>query len=151
MKQLVIILIFFFSLTAFTQRGRNNPRIKAFKIAFITENLDLSEKESEKFWPLYNKHEKEKHRLFEKERTQIRKKIMSSGGPESISEKEAEEYLNQLLQIRTLIHQEKAKFFNDLKAILPAKKIIQLEIAEHKFNRRLVEKLKNRRQKRMNR
>jgi len=35
----------------------NNDRVKAYKIAYITDQLSLTEKEAQKFWPIYNAHE----------------------------------------------------------------------------------------------
>ena len=56
MKRLIIpILTLFICFNAYSQRdGKMQERIKAQKVAFITERLDLSSKEAQKFWPIYN-------------------------------------------------------------------------------------------------
>ena len=41
-------------------------RIKAEKIAFITDAVGLTSAEAEKFWPVYNKFEAEKDEAFGK-------------------------------------------------------------------------------------
>ena len=51
-----IVFIISFSILSFSQGNRD--KIKTLKIAFITEKLDLSEQEAQKFWPIYNKYDK---------------------------------------------------------------------------------------------
>lgn len=142
MKKIVIIIIFSVLCINLSAQRRDNPRIKAYKIAFITEKLDLNEVEAEKFWPLYNLYEKSKHKLFRQEKQEIKNKIREAGGVENISDKEASEYLNLLLEIKTSHHKIKSDFYSNLKNILSPKKILQLEIAEHNFNRKLMRKLR---------
>ncbi|MBQ0741530.1 sensor of ECF-type sigma factor, partial [Aquimarina celericrescens] len=66
---LLIYVIFIYS-GIFAQNG-SREKIKAFKIAYITEKLNLSSKEAQEFWPIYNNHEeiienlrKEKRKLM---------------------------------------------------------------------------------------
>lgn len=40
-----------------SRRGQN--RLQAYKIAFLTEKMDLSPAEAQKFWPIYNRYESE--------------------------------------------------------------------------------------------
>ena len=60
-----ILLLFLFSVTAmFTamSQQRNNDReekLQALKIAFLTQKLELSAADAEKFWPVYNQYDQE--------------------------------------------------------------------------------------------
>ena len=66
-KKLIPILILFISVSAFAQRGEKmNERIKAQKIAFITEKLSLTSEEAQEFWPIYNEIEAKKETLRKK-------------------------------------------------------------------------------------
>mgnify|MGYP000698456460 CR=1 FL=1 len=56
-----IVFIISFSILSFSQGNRD--KIKTLKIAFITEKLDLSEKEAQQFWPVYNTFEEENYKL----------------------------------------------------------------------------------------
>ena len=56
-----IVFIISFSIFSFAQPNRD--KIKTLKIAFITEKLDLSEKEAQQFWPVYNAFEEEHFKL----------------------------------------------------------------------------------------
>ena len=60
----VFILV---SYPAFSQnrfrRGQNfQDRIKAQKIAFFTEKIQLTVQEAERFWPVYNEFENDKNK-----------------------------------------------------------------------------------------
>ena len=59
MKRLLLILILTLSFNSFAQEKDRHERIKALKIAFITERLQFTEIEAQKFWPIYNAFEAE--------------------------------------------------------------------------------------------
>ena len=52
-----ILLIAFLVVASTTLSAQNNERIKAFKMGYITEQLNLSTAEAEKFWPIFNEFE----------------------------------------------------------------------------------------------
>ena len=59
------LLLFLFSLGtfgfAFSQKkvNENEEKIQALKIAFLTQKLQLTSAEAEKFWPVYNQYDRE--------------------------------------------------------------------------------------------
>ncbi len=57
MKKLMIIL--FLATLGMNAQDRKFEEIKAHKTAFITEEVNLTSTQAEKFWPIYNKHEQE--------------------------------------------------------------------------------------------
>lgn len=63
MKQFILILIFFFGsfsviIAQKTESKENkHEKIQALKIAFITQKLELTTDEAQKFWPLFNRYE----------------------------------------------------------------------------------------------
>ena len=63
MKKLVLLLAMFFSgFTVLYAQDENDPRgekIQALKIAFITQKLNLTTDEAQKFWPVYNQYDQE--------------------------------------------------------------------------------------------
>ena len=67
-----IVFIISFSILSFSQGNRD--KIKTLKIAFITEKLDLSEQEAQKFWPVYNAFEEENFK-FRKQSFETKKNI----------------------------------------------------------------------------
>jgi hypothetical protein len=52
MKRVLLFCILF--LAGFFVRSQNGTRIEALKIAYITNKLNLSPEEAQKFWPIYN-------------------------------------------------------------------------------------------------
>jgi len=57
-KIFITVCIALFLSTGLMAQERGKERIKAYKTAYITEQLDLSSAEAEVFWPVYNKYEK---------------------------------------------------------------------------------------------
>ena len=69
-------MLLFLSLNVVAQKNRE--RIKALKVSFITERLDLTEKEAQKFWAVYNEYENKVFKIKYSEIRSIRKEIRTS-------------------------------------------------------------------------
>jgi hypothetical protein len=54
MKTQLLSLLLLFCLPAMAQKDKIRERIKAQRIAFITQRLALTPDEAQKFWPVYN-------------------------------------------------------------------------------------------------
>ncbi|WP_299224533.1 sensor of ECF-type sigma factor [uncultured Psychroserpens sp.] len=146
MKTLIPIILFVFSFSAFAQpNGKMKERIKAQKIAFITEQLDLTPDEAEKFWPIYNKFEATTDKVRSEDLRTIKREMRDNP---NLSDKEADALLQQLMNAENKMHEAKLKLVNDLKKVIPSLKIIRLKAAEDEFNRRLLDRLKDMRQNR---
>jgi hypothetical protein len=50
------LLVIFLFLAGFTIRAQNGNRLEALKIAYITNRLNLTPEEAQKFWPIYNQY-----------------------------------------------------------------------------------------------
>ena len=135
------IFALFISLSIFSQHGRK--KIKALKISYITEKLDLSEKEAAKFWPIYNKFEKKEYELYHIKRNEIRKEIEKLGGVKKLTEKQSKSISKKMLAMKKSMLDEHVKFQNDLSKIISYKKIVMLEVGERDFNRLLMKKFRS--------
>ena len=141
---LAFILVFTFSVANSQGPGmRGNPqqkreKIKTYKIAFITEKLNLTPEEAEKFWPLYNAHMEEMDELQKSKFESIsdKKKNVSE-----ITNEEAQTVIDEILENEQKILDLKIDFKNKLKPILPAKKILRLFDAEREFRMELMKRL----------
>jgi hypothetical protein len=60
---LILILIFGGFSLVYAQNGQRAEKIQELKIAFITQKLQLTSTEAEKFWPVYNSYENEIRQL----------------------------------------------------------------------------------------
>jgi hypothetical protein len=50
------LLFAFLFMAGFTIQAQNGNRLEALKIAYITNKLNLSPEEAQKFWPIYNQY-----------------------------------------------------------------------------------------------
>lgn len=140
MKKTLLYTLFLLiiSFAGFSQQ-MNREKIKLLKTSYITDALDLTQDEAEKFWPVYNKYtDKMQTSKFQLE-SQFFKNIRNSGGIDSISEEEASKILEASIALEKEISSDKVEMMNALKKVLPAKKIIKLQKAERDFNRRVLQ------------
>ncbi|MGG5487208.1 sensor of ECF-type sigma factor [Gaetbulibacter sp. PBL-D1] len=149
MKKLIVSLCFIcLFATAFSQsHEEKKERINALKIAFITEHLNLTESEAQKFWPIYNAYE-EKDDQLKKTSANTRKRISLEF--DSLSNKEAESLLNDVIENANTRHKLHVNYINSLREVFSAKKIILLKQIEDDFKRKMFEEFKKRRQERKN-
>jgi len=145
LRILIILAVFFsFSLSVMGQRpgDREDRREKyrSLKIAYFTENLDLTPQEAEKFWPLYNEYQKNKGELFKS------KGLRSRGFAQKmdeISEEEAEEIIDRHMEVRQKEISLDMKFHKDLKEVLPSKKIMKVYITEVEFREYMLKHIRD--------
>jgi hypothetical protein len=64
-----------------------------------------------------------------------------------LTEKEAQTTLSQMENTEDELYKLRKKFLADIKNVLPSVKIIKLKRAEEAFNRKLIERLRERRGK----
>jgi len=142
MKKLITLsLLFLLTFNAFSQDKEKEERVKALKIAFITERLAFTETEAQKFWPLYNAFEDENNKL--RREGYNKRKVEDI---ESLSEADAKVLLGEMISIENQKHKLREKFMKDLLTAIPAKKVILLKATEDAFKRRMFEEFKKRRQ-----
>ena len=139
-KTLLFIGLFLISFCAISQNKKENrkEKIKALKVAFITEELNLTPSEAEKFWPIYNYYDKKIHNLDRTEKHKIIVQIKESKGAENISENDAKIILDKLDKIESESFQLKKEFTTKLKSVISSQKILTLKIAEKDFIRKLM-------------
>lgn len=143
MKNIIIIIVLFFSaLTSLQAQDKNDHRekIKALKVAFITQELNMSPQTAQQFWPVYNNYEKDKRALHKRENVD-----WDSIG--TISDSKAEEMINEYLAIEREEYIIKKQLFSDLKKILSSKEIVMLHKLEADFNKKMIQEYRNRTRK----
>jgi len=150
MKTPKTILLFLLLITSFSfAQGlmrEKKERVKALKVAYITEELNLTSEEATKFWPLYNAYE-DKQKELRQEKLRSYMDRLDGGEINKMSDKEATTFLNQMESIEDDLYQLRKKFVANLKGAIPPIKIIKLKKAEEGFNRKLLkqyrEKVRN--------
>ncbi|MCL6217316.1 hypothetical protein [Zunongwangia pacifica] len=141
MKKIVILLVLILGFsTARAQDDKERERIKSLKTAFITQELKLSNKVAQKFWPIYDKYEEKRRELYRREHREI-------NDVECISESKANDLLLEFVEIEKEDYELKKKYFTDLKTIFSAQEIIKLHKLEEDFHRKLIREYRARQHK----
>jgi len=137
-----ISLFCILSLSAQIRKG-SRDKIKMLKISYLTDRLKLTPDEAQKFWPVYNIHDKKKHELKFKLRSEIKKAIKENENINAVSENDAERLISLKLTTEKKIYELHENFIIKIKKILSYKKIIQLELAEMEFGRKLLNRYRH--------
>jgi hypothetical protein len=134
---LITLIALLISTLTFAQDGKLRNQIKASKVAFLTNELNLTTIEAEKFWPLYNTFEDKQKEKIKGYRNRL------DNSDDKLTEKEAAAALAQMEKTEDELYQLRKKFISDLKVILPVTKILKLKKADEDFNRKLLKQYKD--------
>ncbi|SFC94817.1 MULTISPECIES: sensor of ECF-type sigma factor [Flavobacterium] len=144
-KNILPLLLFLTSFSFFAQNGKideKREKIKAFKVSFLTTELELTSTEAEKFWPIYNAYDDKQFDLKHlKMKTYIRK--LNDDNINNLSEKDAVTLLSQIESTDKELYVLREKYMASLKKILSAKKILKLKKSEDDFNRKLLQQYRD--------
>lgn len=113
-------------------------KIEAIKVAFITEQIDLTVEESQSFWPVYNEMSNKQHALRKAQHDAF-------GGLkdfENASDKEVEKAIMELADLSVEIEELRKSYLPKFIDIIGAKKTAKLMKAEKEFGKRLMERMK---------
>jgi Spy/CpxP family protein refolding chaperone len=144
-KNILPIILFFATFSFYAQNDKTDEKrekIKAYKVSFLTTELELTSTEAEKFWPVYNAYDDKQFELrHEKMKTYLRK--LDEDNINSMSEKEAATLLSQIESTDKELYLLRDKYNTSLKKILSAKKILKLKKSEDDFNRKLLKQYRD--------
>lgn len=148
MKKITSITTFLlmFSFSIFAQNGRElkgkKEQIKAMKVAFITNELNLNPEEATKFWPLFNAFEEKQHEI-RREKLKNYLDRLDDNAFENLSEKEAVTILAQMESTEDELYKAKKKFITSIKGVISPIKILKLKKAEENFNKKLLQQYRD--------
>lgn len=145
MKHLLFLGFFLLSALGASAQDReaHREKIKALKTAHITEGLNLTAKEAQAFWPVYNDYEQKRRSLYRREHGDV-------GDLSCLTEETAENKLQEYVEIEREDYLLRKKYYKDLKKIFSAKRIMQLEKVEDEFNEKLMREYRARRKESKN-
>ncbi|MFA9389044.1 MAG: hypothetical protein ACERKD_04525 [Prolixibacteraceae bacterium] len=115
-------------------------KFKADKIAFITEAINLTPAEAEKFWPVYNEYEKKKWDIM-RERHEMERNLQDN--LQEMSDKEYTDLSVKIASFPKLDGELNLKYNEKFLKILSPQKVVKLYIAETKFRGTLLRKYRN--------
>ncbi|WP_146613533.1 hypothetical protein [Arenibacter echinorum] len=134
-KILAPILFLVATLSLSSQERQDWDKIKSLKVAFITERLNLTPKEAQSFWPIYNEHQSKKEGLFREERFEIGSEIKNLDG---LSDAQASELLARMQKLEEEKYKMEKSYIEKISKTISAKKTILLMRSEEDFKRQLI-------------
>ncbi|MXN90439.1 sensor of ECF-type sigma factor [Flavobacterium sp. Sd200] len=141
--KVLITALLFFTLSGFSQtHDEKRAQIKALKVTYLTTELKLTTEEADKFWPVYNAYEEKQYNIRHNKIKPLLRQI-GNGALEKMSEKEAQVYLDKFQDADEELFYLRKKLINDLKPIIGSVKLIKLKKVEDDFNKKLLEKYKD--------
>jgi hypothetical protein len=146
MKKIIILLftcLFMTSVMAQDEEVIKDPKaqekIKAARIAYITDRLGLTPEEAEKFWPVYREFSLKRQEL--KQQYDIKRKNPDPNKTVEQNEKETIEYGLQLRQKELDLEKE---YSGKLLNVVPAQKVMALRKVEEDFRNLLIKQIQQR-------
>jgi len=136
---LALMLLISFS---FYAQGPKKEKVKALKVAYLTNNLSLTPTEAEKFWPIYNAYDEKQFELRHEKMKMIKDKL-DSESVDDLTDKQALAMISQIEDVEDDLYQNRKKFITSLKTVLSPVKILKLKKAEDDFNKTLLRQYKN--------
>lgn len=117
--------------------------IKTQKTAFLTQRMDLTPEEAQKFWPVYNQFDKE----IEANRKEIRdvRKGMKDG---EMTDADASKALDRMLAALQKEIDIRKQYTGEFKKVIGASKTLRMFKAEKDFNRELIKRVRDRMEER---
>ena len=139
-KKLMLVVFLLTTTLFYAQHKPDWNKIKTLKIAFLTERLDLSSKEAQDFWPIYNAYEEEREKLRNKANNDISSKLKNT---ENLSEVDAAKLLSLYLANEEEEEELDKKFLLNVKKVISAKKTLLLLRSEEDFKRQLIKQYRD--------
>jgi hypothetical protein len=138
MKYIVIAFALICSITISAQESKSD-KVEALKVAFLTNKLELTSKEAQAFWPLYNEFNQKMDKLRKSKKSEF-DELKSKG--ENLSDKEIDMFMNEVFSTRQKELDLQKEYFDKYTKVLPMKKVALLYQAENQFKRELLRKIK---------
>ena len=144
MRTLYIILTFTLIL-AFPAIGQDDDearqKIESARIALITERLELSPEQAEKFWPIY--------REYQQRMSELRQEYQQARGTVNrgnLTEEESQRLLQLGLKMKEQQLGLEQTYSERLTQVITSRQLLALRKAEDDFRRMLLERMERRRE-----
>jgi hypothetical protein len=129
--------------------GQNEPprfqeamaKMKAERVSFLTEKLQLTVEEAEKFWPVYNEYLSKREEMMWGKRERMPRNF----DPSQLTDEEMNKMLNDILDQEIKLSQLKKEYFDKLKGVLPIKKVLILHRVEQEFMNHMLNQIRDNR------
>ena len=138
-KHLLVLCILAFSLSLSAQTTDPEKALKAEKVTFLTNKLQLTADEAKVFWPIYDEYWERKIAIQNERRKFVEE---FAKDVDKLSEADIINYTNRYVNSNKQETELLAEFNTKLKTILPPKKIMLLYQSNYDFKDYLLKKIK---------
>jgi hypothetical protein len=142
MKHIIrLLLLLTISFNTYAQDGQQFGKIRALRVAYLTNKLNLNSSQSAQFWPIYNKYSEERREL----RAAYRKNYKGNQA-RNMDKVEAYQYVENNIEYQEKELALKKKYKDELLRVISPQQLATLYQAERDFKAILIKKLQERRQ-----
>jgi hypothetical protein len=134
------ILIGVSPIAAQSKSSDKEELVKAQKIAFFTEKLNLTPDEAQKFWPVYNSYWEKKNQIIEERRDAMK---FCSENMDKLSPKEIERYGDMYINFHKQESDLLLEYNKKFKEVLSPEKVMRLYLADYDFKTYLLRQIRN--------
>lgn len=121
--------------------GDKREKIEAMRVAFITNKLNLSSKEAQNFWPVFNEYQDKLEALRAGKRKEMK---AFKDRLDQLNDQEASVFIENELNFRQKELDLQKTYFSRFRQVLPVAKVAMLLRAEDDFKKELLKKIKER-------
>lgn len=138
-KYITLLLILFVGINLYSQHRKlnQNKKIEAARISYLTEKLELTSKQAEKFWPIYNTSRSEISTMFRQKN--LLYQIIDFN---TIEDNNSNILIEKINNIDDKIYEERKVVDKKLLYILSPTQFLKLKTSEISFKRKLLERIK---------
>lgn len=141
MRYRLITLLLLLTLAAYGQDEQAKRKIESARIALITERLELTPEQAEKFWPIYHEYTVQRQQLRQELQTLRR----ASNGSE-LSDEESKRILQKGHELKEQQLELDKKYTDKLATVISNQQILLLRKAEDDFKQMIIKRLENRKE-----
>ena len=143
MKQLMLFVLLISAGHLATAQNSNDRRdeIESYKIAYLTQKMDLTPEEAKVFWPIYKNWQSEQLAL----RQERAENMSGYKRIDELSDSEVQKLIANELNIKQRSLNIEKKYYNQLKSNLPIKTVGKYYRAIETFKKELLNRYKDRR------
>ena len=135
MNRHIFLLFAVLSFLTMLPQGRRD-RVESLRVAYITRQVGLSEKEAREFWPVYNEYT-QKLRAARRDVRRAERKYS-----ETLDEAAVKELFKEEQRARRVEYEVHATYSEKIKDVLGYRKYLRLRAAEEKFRQEIVKRLR---------
>jgi len=143
MKRYLLLLFFcvltFAGTTALAQEKQSKERVEAAKVAFLTDKMELTSEQAQKFWPLYNEYETKRRELIKSYRSGYKQNA------DELSEQEAKSRIDMMFTTREKELALEQEYAAKYARIISNKQLVKLYRGERDFTKMLLKRLDDKR------